>query len=104
VAFSLLLWLIFFVVGLVFFGPRSASPAVVVPALPALVPPAPGAVVSCDRGCSGCLVAAGCPSLPAPLAESGCSVLVAASGRRLSGAALSVRVRSLVLSGVFVVA
>jgi hypothetical protein len=74
------------------------------PALPALVPPAPGAVLGCSVACVSCPVFAGVPSLPCALAAGGCPRLAASSGRPLAGAALAGRVRSLVRSGVFVVA
>jgi hypothetical protein len=55
--------------------------------------------VSCARGCSGC--AAGCGLVASVAAlPAGCALVAGRSGRRLSGAALSGRVRSLVAGGV----
>jgi hypothetical protein len=54
--------------------------------------------VSCARGCAACPAGCGLVSSVAVL-PAGCALLLSRSGKRLGGAALAGRVRSLVQSG-----
>jgi hypothetical protein len=60
-------------------------------------------LVSCARGCAGCAAGSGLVQSAAELGA-GCSLVLGRSGRRLGGAALAGRVRSLVAGGELVFA